>query len=170
MSDAPFRGQRGLLQKSCKMPCRLELNSAGLLRGAYAGAAGCLRHGPPPTPHERQRDAPPGPPTVWERDAPPGPPPVRRSSPHTSSITAFRQDQFRPRRARTCREPLAHQGGDPPRPGQVGALSRQRISPPSLTMSARVASSRHRDAILASSGGALVLQRRGTRRQLQPSF
>ena len=61
---------------------------------------------------------------------------VRRSSPHTSSITAFRQDQFRPRRARTCREPLAHQGGDPPRPGQVGALSRQRISPPSLTMSA----------------------------------
>ena len=79
MSDAPFRGQRGLLQKSCKMPCLLEMNSAGLLRGAYAGAAGCLRHGPPPTPHERQRDAPPGPPTVWERDAPPGPPPVRRN-------------------------------------------------------------------------------------------
>ena len=32
-------------------------NSAGFLHGAYAGAAGCLRHGPPPTPHEWQRDA-----------------------------------------------------------------------------------------------------------------
>ena len=37
-------------------------------------------------------------------------------------------------------------------------------------VSARVASSRHRDAILASSGDALLMQRRGTRRQLQPSF
>ena len=33
-----------------------------------------------------------------------------------------------------------------------------------------VASPRRREAILASSGDALVLQRRGARRQLQPSF
>ena len=52
---------------------------------------------------------------------PPGP---TTRTPHCAAVpaTAFRRDNLRPRLARTSRAPLAHQGGDPPRPWQVGAL------------------------------------------------